>query len=235
MSRTKKSCRFVVFVAFGLIIMAGTAHAQDPCFAPNNGMGTVTLPPPGCQYLSPNDVHKIIAGLPPGTEIILAPIHTNFICRQSGAPTGTCGTPGGTLGGQVEIFGSSANFQLTGTGALAGWSRLVSIPLNTETHTAPRVNGAPVQTFKTDMARIQGSISGDPDFQFLEIVGGTANGFPSPGQTTLTLQPNGTYLVDSVFNVGFRIRFVGASGGRLSGLSGTTVDSVTMKAYQKCP
>ena len=230
MSRTKKNW-LMMFVAFGLILMAGTVHAQtDPCFAPNNGMGTVNLPPAGCQYLSPDDVHKIINGLPAGTEIILAPIHTNFICRQTGA----CGTSGGTLGGQVEVFSSTAVFQLTGTGALAGWNRLVSVPLNTETHTAPRTNGAPVQSFKTDMYRIQGVLNGDPDFQTLEIVGGTANGHPSPGQTTLTLQPNGSYLVDSSFKVGFRIRFVGAPGGRLDGLSGVTVDSVNMKAYRKC-
>ncbi|HEV2846464.1 MAG TPA: hypothetical protein VG477_16540 [Thermoanaerobaculia bacterium] len=230
---SKKNWRLMASVVFGLILMAGTAYAQtpDPCIVPNNGMGTVTLPPPGCQYLSPDAVHKIINGLPPNTEIILAPIHTNFICER----LGSCGTPGGSLGGEVEVFGSTAVFQLTGTGALAGWSRLVSIPLNTETHTGPRQNGAVVQSFKTDMVRIQGAISGDPDFQTLEIVGGTANNYPSPGQTTLTLQPNGSYLVDSSFQVGFRIRFVGAPGGRLGGLAGTTDGSVRMKAYKKCP
>lgn len=230
MSRTKKNWRLMTIVAFGLILMAGTAQAQDPCFAPNNGMGTVSLPPAGCQYLSPDDVHEIINGLPAGTEIILAPIHTDFLCKRQGQ----CGTPGGTLGGEIENFGSTAVFQLTGTGALAGWNRLVSIPLSTETHTGKRQNGAAVQSFPTDMVRIQGAIFNDPDFQSLEIVGGTANGFPSPGQTTLTLQPNGTYLVDSSFKVGFAIRFVGTPGGRLGGLGGTTQGSVTMKAYKKC-
>lgn len=235
MSKTMKNLSLTGLIAFGFILipMAGVSHAQepDPCIVPNNGMGTVNLPPDGCQYLSPDDVHRIKDGLPPGTEIILAPIHTNFLCKRHGQ----CGTPGGTLGGEVEIFDSTAVFQLTGTGALAGWNRLVSIPLNTETHTGKRKNGEPVQSFETDMVRIEGTLVNDPDFKTLKIVGGTANGYKSPGKTTLTLQPNGTYLVDSVFEVNFSISFEGDSEGRLKGLSGTTEGSTTMKAYKKCP
>ena len=90
-----------------------------------------------------------------------------------------------------------------------------------------------MQSFQTDMLAIQGAIgSGDPDFAVFEIVGGTNNGFPSPGFTTLTQQSNGTFNVDSSFNVKYSIRFVGASGGKLRGFSGTTQGSVTMKAYK---
>ena len=70
--------------------MAAPAHAQpgEPCVVADDGSGTVQLPPPGCDYLSPADVHMIIDGLPAGTEIMLAPIHTRFICP---APGGECG------------------------------------------------------------------------------------------------------------------------------------------------
>jgi hypothetical protein len=214
--------------ALGLVLAAG-AWAQNPCNVPNNGSGTVTLPPVGCEYLSPSQVHMIIAGLPAGTTIILQPIHKNFICRQ----TGTCNTPGGTLGGETETFGSTATFQVSGTGTLAGWSRVISIPLNTVVDSAPRTPGAPVQTFNTDMRRIQGAITGDPDFASLQIVGGSANGFSSPGTTTLTRQSNGTFNVSSAFNVGYSISFTGSSTGRLKGLSGTTKGTVEMKAYAK--
>lgn len=221
----------MALMALGLVLTGGAVHAQgsNACFQPDNGTGTVTLPPAGCAYLSPDQVHLIIDGLPLGTTIILAPIHENFICRQGGGP---CGTAGGPLGGAVETFTSTGTFQLSGTGALAGWTRTVSVPLNVETATAPRMLGATVQSFKTDMRRIQGSILNDSDFDLFEVVGGTDNGYPSPGQTTLTKQSNGTYWVDSKFKVSYRIRFIGAAGGKLAGLQGTTPGTVNMSAVQ---
>lgn len=228
----RKNWKMAAAMAVGLALMAGAANAQDPCKEPDNGTGTVSLPPEGCEYLTGDQVHEIIAGLPAGTTIKLAPIHERFICEK----LGQCGSPGGTLGGDREIFQSTATFQLVGTGTLNGWTRTISVPLSTETHTGPRTPGAPVQSFPTDMYRIQGLVTGDPDFATLEIVGGTGNGFPSPGFTTLTRQPDGSFLVDSKFNVGYRIRFVGSSTGKLRGLSGTTVGKATMKAVDSdCP
>jgi hypothetical protein len=224
MKRLQAILRGVALVALGLMVAAGGALAQNPCSAPDNGTGTVTLPPAGCQYLSPSQVHMIINGLPAGTTIILKPIHRNFICRQ----TGSCNIPGGPLGGEVENFSSTAVFQVSGTGALSGWNRVISVPLGVQVATAPRTNGAPVQTFKTDMQRIQGSISGDPDFDLFQVVGGTANGFPSPGSTTLTRQADGSFAVSSQFNVGYSIRFTGAAGGKLAGYEGVTTGTVTM-------
>lgn len=230
-----KNWKMAAVMSLALALTAGAAFAQDPCTAPDNGTGTVTLPPAGCEYLTADQVHKIIEGLPPGTEIILAPIHKEFICRQASG-TGGCGSPGGSLGGQVEIFASTAVFQLMGTGSLAGWSRTISIPLNTETHTGPRPNGATVQSFPTDMYRIQGALYNDPDFDVIEITGGTANGFPSPGHTILTRQPSGHFVVDSVFNVQYSIRYIGSANGKLKGAAGTTkARSASMKAVKACP
>jgi hypothetical protein len=207
--KRKLVTKSLVLAALALALVTGAARAQNPCNVVDNGTGTVTLPPAGCEYLSPSQVHLIINGLPAGTTIILQPIHKNFICRQ----TGTCNTPGGTLGGETETFGS------------------LSVPLNTVVDSAPRTLGAPVQTFNTDMRRIQGGITGDPDFSSFQIVGGSANGFSSPGSTTLTRQSNGTFNVSSAFSVGYSVSFVGASTGRLKGLSGTTKGTVEMKAY----
>jgi hypothetical protein len=221
----------VALVTFGLVLAAGAVYAQvpPPCNVPDNGAGTVNLPPAGCEYLTGQQVHEIINGLPAGTTIELAPIHKNFICET----TGSCETPGGTLGGTTDFFTSTAVFQITGTGALAGWHRILSVPLNVQVATAPRTPGARVQTFKTDMQLIQGAIgAGDPDFAVFEVVGGTNNGSPSPGFTTLTRQSNGTFNVDSSFDVGYSIRFVGTTSGKLRGFGGTTQGKVTMKAQQ---
>jgi hypothetical protein len=214
-------------VAIALVLTTGAVNAQTPCNVPSNTMGTVTLPPAGCQYLSPSQVHMIINGLPSGTTVILSPIHRDFICRTSTPP---CNAPGGPLGGEVENFTSTAVFSLSGTGTLSGWNRIVTVPLAVQVATAPRTAGASVQTFNTNMELIQGSISGDPDFASFQVIGGTANGFSSPGTTTLTRQSNGTFNVSSTFNVGYVIKFVGASGGRLAGRSGTTQGTVVMQA-----
>jgi hypothetical protein len=245
MKTIRQMVKGLTLVVFGLALAAGAAYAQGnpptgPCLAQDNGTGTVTLPPAGCEYLSPDQVHMIIDGLPPNTTIILKPLHRDFICGQGGGVAGKCITQGGPLGGEVENFNSSATFQLSVSSSdpsnpLAGWTRTVTLPLAVETATAPRQPGAPVQTFQTDMQRIQGSITNDPDFALFEVVGGSANGYPSPGSTTLTKQTNGLFKVDSSFKVGYRIRFIGTTTGRLAGAGGTTEGSVVMTAVQPCP
>ena len=59
-------------------VFALPAIAQVPaCVEPDAG-GTVVLPPPGCAYVSPQEVHMIIAGLPPGTTIEVGVEHMKF-------------------------------------------------------------------------------------------------------------------------------------------------------------
>ncbi len=198
---------------------------RDPCLEPDNGSGTVELPPPGCDYLSPAEVHRIIDGLPPGTEIELSPRHARFVCE-----TTPCGQPGGSLGGEVELFDSILVLQLEGTGRLDRYFRTLRVPVQVETHTGPREPGAPVQSFPTDMFRIQGELFGDPDFAQLTITGGTGNGLPSPGHTILERLPGGDFRVDSFFDIAYQIDFVGAPGGALEGLSGTTRAQIRMEA-----
>ncbi|MBI3854029.1 MAG: HYR domain-containing protein [Verrucomicrobia bacterium] len=206
------------------------------CAVSDNGTGTAALPPAGCQYIAPDDVMQIIDGLAPGTTIRMTPILKNFLCTTSGvdicsfaSPTpGVCHEPGGSLGGEKECSDATLALDLNGTGTLAGYHRALNIAVGFETHTAPRTLGAPVQSFDTDMFRFFGQITGDPDFDLLRITAGTDFGLPSPGHTMLTRQPDGTWAVDSFFDITYRVDFVGAAGGPLAGRSGSTTGTIRM-------
>jgi hypothetical protein len=206
----------------------------NPCVVPDNGTGTVTLPPAGCEYLSPNDVHVIIDSLPPGTTIELAAIHNDFICNGQTVcsvpiPALQCETPGGSLGGNVDCFGSTAELDISGTGALAGFQRTIFVPLDVEVHSGPRTPGDPVQQFPTEMVQLQGQIFGDPDFCVLQIAAGDNFGLPSPGQTWLTDLGNSTFQVDSFFDVVYQIDYLGCPGSVLEGFGGSTTGTLRMQ------
>ena len=79
---------------------------------------------------------------------------------------------------------------------------------------------------------MQGQLFGDPDFDTLVITAGSGFGLPSPGETTLTDNGNGTFQVDSFFDVTYRIDFVGAPGSQLEGLSGSTTGTIQMGTGQ---
>ncbi|HWL94572.1 MAG TPA: hypothetical protein VNT79_13700, partial [Phycisphaerae bacterium] len=224
-------CCLIVFAVHDRLVAQG-----PPCIVPDNGSGTVTLPPIGCGYLSPTDVHLIIAGLPPDTTIQVAAEHERFFCgieAQGCPPPGVgCEQPGGPLGGHVDCFGSNGRLQLTGTGSLAGFNRSITIPLECQVFTGPRSPGAPLQEFNTEMGRMQGQINGDPDFDLLKITAGQEFGMPSPGHTTLTRPgPLTDWTVDSFFDVSYSIEFVGAPGGQLAGMSGSTTGTIRMTAF----
>jgi len=210
-------------------IRMGAGQPAPPlCVLPDNGTGTVDLPPAGCGYLSPADVHQIINGLPPGTTIRVGAEHREFFNITT--------TPGGSLGGEVEQFESFLQLNLSGTGSLAGYTRKLSVQAQCETHTAPRSPGKSVQSFDTDMFRIQGQLPpGDPDFDLLRITAGTGFGLPSPGHTTLTRLPGGNWNLDSFFDITYEIEFAGAPGGPLAGMSGSTTATIRMQAGQTVP
>ena len=144
--------------------------------------GAASLPPQcmeGGGYVSPSDVHMIIDGLPPGTTILLGAEPLDFFNISS--------NPGGSLGGEMEQFNSFLAQELTGTGLMAGYHRLLSIPnVPVQTHIGPRNPTDPVQSFDTVMFSMQGQITSDPDFDLLRVTAGNGFGLPSPGHTTLT-------------------------------------------------
>jgi len=231
-----------------LRILTGNPPAPAaPCEVPDNGSGTASLPPAGCEYEGDtsggsNDKYVITEGLPPGTTIEIVPIHKDFICNPDPSficsvpvPPGVCEVPGGGLGGNIACADSAVELQVTGTGAPAGFNRTLSVPTSWEAHSGPRNPGDPVQSFPTEMVQLDGAIFGDPDFDLLRIRAGSFYGLPSPGGTTLTERAAGDYQVDSFFDVVYTIDYQGAPGGQLDGLSGTTQGSLRMETGNPQP
>ena len=198
------------------------------CLAPDIGTGTAVMPPP-CEYTGDNWL--IVDGLPPGTTIELTPTLGNFVPGDpfglSPFPLipGVLETPGGGLGGTVSGFSAEMEFLVSGTGALAGFSRTLSIPLYVVIENAPRNPGDATQQFVSEIYLLQGSLFGDPDFDFLSITAGADFGLPSPGTTTMLRDgpPGSAFYVGSFFDITYQIDFQGAPGSILEGFAGSTM------------
>jgi len=195
------------------------------CTEPDRGLGQAEIPPELCEYLSPTpgDIFVITEGLPSGATIEAVPVLGEVACLFS-----PCGSPGGALGGEIELFDAALRLHMTGTGALTGFNRIVTIGVAAESHSGPRTPGNDIQSFDVDLYSLAGTIIGDPDFDHLEIRAGTGMGMPSPGTATLIRRTGVAYSVDESFGIGYEIEFVGAPGSALDGFSGTTAGTAAL-------
>jgi hypothetical protein len=219
MSRTARLHLLCASLAIALMALATPASATVCTIGPAGNL------PPNCSsgYLSPNDVHMIIDGLPPGTTIELGAEHRDFF-NVVVMPDG--------MGGEVEQFQSVLTLHLEGTGAAAGYTSTKIIPTQDQTHVFADTNPDPnVRSHVTDFLGIQGQIVGDPDFDLLRVTAGSNFGMPSPGHTTLVRSaPGQPWDVHSFFDITYRIDFIGRPGGPFGGMSGSTTGTIRMQA-----
>ncbi|HEV8580906.1 MAG TPA: hypothetical protein VGX68_17710 [Thermoanaerobaculia bacterium] len=173
-------------------------------------------------YESSNEYHAKIKELTdPDAIAALKAKHNQLVVTDELA--------GGILGGMIESGTSVVVFEVTGGGSLEGFQHVITLPANFEVHSARHDPSAEIDTFATNLYRIESGVGSDEVFDSIRLVGGTANGYDSPGQMTL-ISKGDEVLVDSFFNVGFRLEVVGGAKGPLAGFQGTIEGSVTMKS-----
>jgi hypothetical protein len=137
---------------------------------------------------------------------------------------------GGILGGDRETGRSMLSVRMTANDRVYA---SFEMPASFEVHTAPHPSEVGEMSFDTEMYSIEGEATKVEGFDSIRLVGGTGNGYKSPGHTSLIPAGDDVYAVDSTFNISYRIEYVGAKGGPLEGLSGTIESSILMKAVGK--
>ena len=215
MERTRR-LSILVFAGLLLAFSAPALLSAEPCILVDTPL---VLDPPNCDY------HSL--GLKHGPDLDIAKlqhaIHKRFINRSQ--------SNGGILGGTVNKFSSSLQIEVAGTGQFKGYNRTITLDADCEAHAGPWDPNESVISFDTHMVRIEGSLENDPDFESFRIVGGLDNGYPSPGHQTAARQEDGTYALDSMFQIGFRVEYVGAPGGAFEGYAGSSEGTATVKAF----
>lgn len=232
------SARTIVAAASFLLAAAG-AFAGGPFITPDNGFGTVDMPPNPGVYTTPAGNMHMIDGLAPGDTLdIDSTLHT-FFYNPPGVYSGLgAHVAGGVLGGSIDRSDGTLTMPLVGTGSLAGYNRTLQLPVSFEIHNAPRGPAfSSPQSFDTRMFRFFGQQvnPSDPDFDLFRVIMGDDFGLPSPGHTTLADVGGGMWNVDSFFDVTYRIDFVGSPTGPFAGRSGSTTSTVRIVLGEPIP
>src|SRR3990172_1779447 len=122
---------------FAVALVTGASIAAQCCIAPDNGTGTVGLPPENCAYASSEQA--LVLTTPDGTGEAHSDYHVDSFFDITYRI-------GGSLGGEIQQFGAALSLNLQGRGSLADFRRSIAMPVFAETHTGPRNPGEPVQS-----------------------------------------------------------------------------------------
>src|SRR5262249_21643578 len=133
-----------------------------PCYGPDNGQGTVDLPPScGLGPIGPINTPIITNGLNPGDSIILIDVN---LLNLTPSPI----MPGGMLGGDTQHSQGNLDVHLGGTGTLSGWDLHVPIRVDCQIDAAARPYFAPQQNFNVQIQGLAGGLlAPTPDFNQL--------------------------------------------------------------------
>jgi hypothetical protein len=200
-------------VAFAGAIDSAVAQEPCPCQLPDNGAGTVTMPP-NCLDGYRGDL-EIVNGLTNATIEIDATLFDVGNVLE---------IIGGGLGGTQSTFDAMLLLEMSGTGNLGGFSRMLHMPVSGVAEWGPRVLNDAVQPYAGELVELEGDILNDPDFDLLQFRTGSDLSLPASGTTTLTRLggPGTDFQVDSFFDLSYQIEFVGALGSVLQDQVGTT-------------
>ena len=207
-----------LMAAAALLAVSGGASAYiavggGPCNVGPNGPV-----PPGCTYRTPDQIHA--QGL--ADQVQFSAEHGGFANQTT--------HQGGILLGEVERFDSVLVLHVDGIKDYSGATATVTLQAKCETHIGPRNVKDDFQRFDTMMYSLEGATS-DENFESVKIVAGLANGLPSPGSTTMTRNRQGGFLVDSTFQMNYRIELVGRAGGKFDGVNISEEGVATVKAF----
>jgi len=207
--------------------LAAVAGGGTPCLVTADANGNPILPPIDCAYFPV--IKRFHAQL---TDPVTGQLNIGINSKHYRFANIVV-EPGGTLGGTRETFDSTLQIEaVNGKGESAITEVPAKVVTDTSKFNAFQVAGAAgtIQTLETDMRSLHVLVRKHPCFEFLEIIGGTDNGYPSPGSITLNPQGEGVWVANSSFNVSIQVRYIGSDDGPFAGQSGTFEGTVTVEA-----
>lgn len=205
----QKHLALIIFLLFSNV---SSAEPVAPCISPHLGGAelTLALDDTSCDYKF--DL-SITDGLPPGTTIEIDASLEDFFSLVE--------IPGGSLGGTQQTMDAGLLMLITGTGALAGFSRTLYLSVNPIVDIGPR-GGPGTQSFAITVDGLAGQLFGDPDFSILDFRMGNASGLANSGSVKYYNLYDESWYIQLFLPFQYEIDFQGAPGSILEGFSGTT-------------